>query len=40
MLREEDIAIELKCQQYVSKCYKRDLEEKQSVILFTFEQDD
>ena len=34
MLREEDIAIELKCQQYVGKCYMRDLEEKQSVILF------
>ena len=24
MLQEEDIAIELKCQQYVSKCYMRD----------------
>ena len=34
MLQEEDIAIELKSQQYVSRCYMRDLEEKQSVILF------
>ena len=39
MLREEDIAIELKCQQYVSKCYMRDLEEKQSVILFESKQE-
>ena len=34
MLQEENIAIELKCQQFVSKCYMRDLEEKKSVILF------
>ena len=39
MLQEEDIAIELKCQQYVSKCYMRDLEEKQSVILFESKQE-
>ena len=40
MLQEEDIAIELKSQQYVSRCYMRDLEEKQSVILFESKQDD
>ena len=34
MLREEDIAIELKCQQFVCKCYMRDLEETESVLLF------
>ena len=34
MLREEDITIELKCQQFICKCYMRDLEEKESVLLF------
>ena len=34
MLREEDIAIELKCQEFMCKCYMRDLEEKESVLLF------
>ncbi len=34
MLQEEDIALELKCQQYVCKCYMRDWEERQSVLLF------
>lgn len=34
MLREEDIAIELKCQQFTCKCYMRDLEETESVLLF------
>lgn len=38
MLREEDIAIELRCQQYVCKYYMRDLEEKESVLLFESEQ--
>jgi len=38
MLQEEDISIELKCQQYVCKCYMRDLEEKQSVLLFESKQ--
>ena len=39
MLREEDIAIELKCQQYVCKSYMRDLEEKRSGILFESKQE-
>ena len=38
MLREEDIAIELRCQQFVSKCYMRDLSGEQSVLLFESEQ--
>ena len=39
MLQEEDIAIELKCQQYVCKSYMRDQEEKQSVLLFESKQE-
>lgn len=34
MLREEDIAIELKCQQYICKSYMRNLEGTESVLLF------
>jgi len=34
MLREEDIAIELRCQQFVCKCYMRDLSGKKSVLVF------
>lgn len=34
MLREEDIAIELRCQQFLCKCYMRDLAGEQSVLLF------
>lgn len=39
MLHEEDIAIELKCQQFLCKCYMRDLAEEQSVLLFESEQE-
>ena len=39
MLREEDIAIELKCQQFLSKCYMRDAAEEQSVVLFESKQE-
>ena len=39
MLREEDIAIELRCQQFVCKCYMRDLAEEQSVLLFESKQE-
>ena len=39
MLREEDITIELKCQQYICNCYMRDMEEKQSVLLFESRQE-
>ena len=39
MLQEKDIAIELKCQQYVCKSYMRDREEKQSVLLFESKQE-
>ncbi|MBQ8081012.1 MAG: transposase [Clostridia bacterium] len=38
MLREEDIAIELRCQQFVSKCYMRDMTGEKSVLLFESEQ--
>ena len=34
MLREEDITIRLKCQQYSCECYMRDPEETRSVLLF------
>lgn len=34
MLQEKDIAIELKCQQYVSKTYMRNLEGTASVLMF------
>ena len=34
MLREEDISIELKCQQFVCKSYIRDLSGKQSVLIY------
>ena len=34
MLREEDIAIDLKCQQYICKSYMRNLEGTESVLLF------
>lgn len=34
MLREEDIAVELKCQQYVCKSYWRNMTEKDSAFLF------
>ena len=37
MLREEDIAIELRCQQFVSKCYMRDMTGEKSVLLFESE---
>ncbi len=39
MLREEDIAIELRCQQFLCKCYMRDLSEEQSVLLFESKQE-
>ena len=39
MLQEEDISIELKCQQFVCKCYIRDLPEEQSALLFESEQE-
>ena len=39
MLREEDIAIELKCQPYVCNSYLRDQEEKQSALLFESRQE-
>jgi len=38
MLREEDIAIELRSQQFLCKCYMRDLTEEQSVLLFESKQ--
>lgn len=38
MLREEDIAIELRCQQFLCKCYMRDLNEERSVLWFKSEQ--
>ena len=34
MLREEDIAIQLRCQQFICKSYMRDLDGEQSVLLF------
>ena len=34
MLREEDIAIDLKCQQYICQSYMRNLEGTESVLLF------
>ena len=39
MLREEDIAFELKCQQFFCKSYMRDLSEEQSVLLFESKQE-
>ena len=39
MLREEDIAIELRCQQYLCRCYMRDMNEERSVLLFQSEQE-
>ncbi len=38
MLREEDIVIELKCQQFLCKGYMRDLSEEESVLLFESKQ--
>lgn len=38
MLREEDIAIELRSQQFLCKYYMRDLSEERSVLLFESEQ--
>ena len=38
MLREEDITIELKCQEFLCKSYMRDLSERQSVLLFESKQ--
>ena len=38
MLREEDIALELRCQQFLCKSYMRDLDEQQSVLLFESQQ--
>ena len=38
MLREEDIAIDLKCQQYICKSYMRNLEGTESVLLFESKQ--
>ena len=39
MLREEDITIELKCQQFHCKSYMRDLSEERSVLLFESKQE-
>ena len=39
MLREEDIALELRCQQFLCKSYMRDLDEQQSVLLFESQQE-
>ena len=39
MLREEDIAIELKCQQFLCKSYMRDLSGEQSVLVFESKQE-
>ena len=39
MLREEDIAIELKCQQFLCKSYIRDLSGEQSVLVFESKQE-
>ena len=39
MLQEENIAIELKCQQFICKCYMRDLAEQESVLLFESKQE-
>lgn len=39
MLHEEDIAIELRCQQFLCKSYMRDLGEEQSVLLFESKQE-
>ena len=39
MLREEDIAIELRCQQFHCKCYMRDLNGERSVLLFESKQE-
>ena len=38
MLREEDIAIELRCQQFLCKSYMRDLSGEQSVLVFESKQ--
>ena len=38
MLHEEDIAIELKCQQFLCKSYMRDLSGEQSVLVFESKQ--
>ncbi len=40
MLQEQDIGIQVKCQQFQSKDYVRDLEGKRSVIIFESTQDD
>lgn len=39
MLQEKDISIELRCQQFVCKCYMRDLTGEQSALLFESEQE-
>ena len=39
MLREEDIAISLRCQQFHSNCYMRDLTEERSALLFESDQE-
>ena len=39
MLREEDIAIQLRCQQFICKSYMRDLDGEQSVLLFESERE-
>ena len=39
MLREEDIAIELRCQQFHCKCYMRDLNGERYVLLFESKQE-
>jgi len=39
MLREEDIAISLRCQQFHSNCYIRDLTEERSALLFESDQE-
>ncbi len=39
MLREVDIAIELKCQQFFCKSYMRDMTKEQSVLLFESEKE-
>ena len=39
MLREEDIALELRCQQFHCKCYMRDLNGERSVLLFESKQE-
>ena len=39
MLREKDIGIELRCHQFLCKCYMRDMAREQSVLLFESERE-